>query len=187
MGNFYTDVIQKSPYYESPNPVNVLELLEPVTRDAVQGIIAAGRAKGLDLRTRETYRSNVLQEHYFKIGTSHLHVGVHHFGLACDIGLYVNGKFDEVGEHYKFMRNLAETHGLISGIDWGNPFVPHGWRDWDHVQRVALSRQNDLFAGRWYPDARYAPLADMGRQTPTGWGAPLIVTDAAHGHGTPGK
>ena len=178
MGNFYTDVIQKSPLYLSPTPVNDINLLEPVTRDAVQGIIAAGRAKGLDLRTRETYRSATLQEHYFRIGTSHLHTGVHHFGLACDIGLYVNGKFDEVGDHYSFMRNLAETHGLISGVDWGNPYVPHTFRDWDHCQRVTLSRQNDLFAGRWYPDEHYSPLADMHRQTPTPWKAPLIITGA---------
>lgn len=176
MGNFYTEVIQRSPAFGSPVPVSDLGLLEPVTRNAVQGIIAAGRAKGLDLRVRETYRSAVLQEHYFKIGTSHLHTGVHHFGLAADIGLYVNGKFDEVGEHYKFMRNLAETHGMISGVDWGNPFVPHTWRDWDHVQRVALSRQNDLFAGRWYPDEQYVPLPDLNRHTPSAWDAPLIRT-----------
>lgn len=187
MGNFYRDVIQKSPLFESPKPVADLGLLEPVTRDAVQGIISAGRAKGLDLRVRETFRSNALQEHYFRIGTSRLHLGVHHFGLACDIGLYVNGRFDPIGEHYKFMRNLAETHGLISGVDWGNPYVPHGWRDWDHVQRVTIGRQNDLFSGRWYPDATYDPLADMHRQTATAWGAPLLIVPPATGHGNAPK
>ena len=64
----------------------------------------------------------VLPEHYFKIGTSH---GTpHHLELACDIGLYVNGKFDEVGEHYKFKRNLARDPRDLQGTR-ANPMVPH--------------------------------------------------------------
>ena len=40
MSNFYTDVIVKSAKFTSKNPVSDLDMLEPVTRNLVQCIIA---------------------------------------------------------------------------------------------------------------------------------------------------
>ena len=166
--SFYTDVIQKSPLYGTVKPCDDLSLLEPVTRVAVLAIIADAKAEGVEFRVLETYRSQALQQHYFQTGATHLRqVGVHHYGLACDLGMFVDGKMVEDGTKYGLLRFLAEKHGLISGGDWGTPTLPHSFRDYDHVQRVTLARQNDLFAGRWYPDGAYRPLDDLHRTKPT--------------------
>jgi hypothetical protein len=166
--SFYLSVIAEDLRFHSTEPCADIDLLEPVTRAAVCAILAEAKTFGLDYRVAETYRSQELQELYFEQGATHLrHVGVHHYGLACDIKWFVGGKFVTDGSKYQVMRWLAEKHGLISGGDWGTPFMPHSFRDYDHVQRIALSRQNDLFAGRWYPDEGYRPLADLHRTAPT--------------------
>ena len=166
--SFYTDVIQKSPHFTSATPCHDINMLEPVTRAAILAIIADAKMLGLDYRVDETFRSSALQLHYYNTGASRLkNVGVHHYGLACDIKWFVNGAFVTDGSKYQTMRFLAEKHGLISGSDWGQPTMPHSFRDYDHCQRVTLARQNDLFAGRWYPDETYNPLEDMHRTKPT--------------------
>ena len=159
MSNFYLDTIKKSSKFNIAEPIADMNLLEPVTRNAVINIIAEAKTMGLDFRVLETYRSNELQLQYYRNGLTKLkNVGVHHYGLACDIGWYIDGKMVEDGSKYQVLRFLAEKNGLISGGDWGTPNLPHSFRDYDHVQRVSLARQNDLFAGRWYPDANYIPL-----------------------------
>jgi hypothetical protein len=154
--------------FHRAEPCADLALLEPVTRANVIAIIAEAKSMGLEYEVAETFRSQELQERYFEQRATRLrHVGVHHYGLACDIRWIVDGKFVTNGSKYQVMRWLAEKHGMISGGDWGTPTQPHSFRDYDHVQRIALSRQNDLFAGRWYPDERYRPLADLHRTKPT--------------------
>ena len=49
MGNFYTDVIMNDPRFNSSKRIADPELLEPVTRDLVQAIIADAAANGLKL------------------------------------------------------------------------------------------------------------------------------------------
>ena len=161
-GNFYTDTLRKSPLFHSATPCRDIDMLEPVTRAAVQAIIADARTMGVEYRVDETFRSQSLQQQYFAKGLTKLrNVGVHGYGLACDIHWMKDGQFVQDGSKYQLLRFLAEKHGLICGGDWGTPSSPHSFRDFDHVQRVSLARQNDLFAGRWYPDASYRPLLDM--------------------------
>jgi hypothetical protein len=169
MGNFYTDVILKSGYAKNPNEVcKDIAMLEPGFRARVQSFITDAGSAGKKLVVLETYRSQARQAHLYaqgrtapgRIVTSLAKVGVHGYGLACDLGL-MDPKYDPTGEHYAFFQALCAKHRMISGIDWGTPHQRHSFHDWDHVQGVPVFRQNDLFAGRWYPPQGYDPIQDQ--------------------------
>jgi hypothetical protein len=86
MGSFYTNVIMNDPRFNSTKRIADPELLEPVTRDLVQAIITDAAVNGLKLMIFETYRSQARQIALFNQGATKLkQVGVHHFGLACDL------------------------------------------------------------------------------------------------------
>ena len=141
-GNFYQDVLKKSPIFNSPQACHDLDMLEPVTRDAVKQVISEAAKLGHKMVPVETYRSQARQAYFFAKHLTRIpRVGCHHFGLACDLAMMDKGTPDPAGEHYAFMRHLAEVAGLISGIDWGTPTQPHSFRDWDHVQRVTVDDQ----------------------------------------------
>lgn len=160
-GNFYTDVIMPDPRFNTTKRVADPELLEPTTRDLVQAIIADAATNGLKLMIFETYRSQARQIALFNQGATKLRqVGVHHFGLACDIVKDINGQPSWKGD-FSMLGALAKHHKLIWGGDWGTPGSVHTFVDTDHVQRVTLGRQARLFSGDWYPDANYDPYADL--------------------------
>jgi hypothetical protein len=175
-GNFYQDVLKKSPVFSSPQACHDLDMLEPVTRDAVRQIISEAAKMGHKLIPVETYRSQARQSYFYRKHLTRIPtVGCHHFGLACDLALMDTGAPDPRGEHYAFMRHLAEASGLISGIDWGTPTLPHSFRDWDHVQRVTVGDQRGLFAETWYPKPDYRPLNRLGRTEITALDAPILI------------
>jgi hypothetical protein len=156
-GNFYTDTIEKSPWFHHPMICDSLDFLEPVTRAAVLAIMVDAKAAGTPLMVFETYRSAERQQMLFDQGATQLQVvGVHHYGLACDLVKDIGGEPSWKGD-FTFLRNLADKHGLISGLDWGNPEMHHSFFDAAHVQRCRVSDQPKLFAGTWYPDATYDP------------------------------
>jgi hypothetical protein len=162
MGNFYTDVIQKDKRFISTAPIRDLALLEPTFRAAVEALIAEAKQQGHELRVGETYRSEPRQLQLFHQGATRLkRVGVHHYGLACDLHLFKDGVFDERGDHYyPILYPLCVTHKLVYGADWGfPPPEKHTFNDWDHVQRVGLTDQDALFAGTWYPDEHWVAKA----------------------------
>jgi hypothetical protein len=149
--SFFTEVIRSDPRFLSSAPCKDLALLEPVTRDAVQGIVADAAAQGITLVVTETFRSEARQQLLFQQGATQLRtVGVHHYGLAADFAKIIDGKASWAGD-WSFLRDLAEAHGLISGLDWGQPNVKHSFVDPDHVQRCSVAEQTELFAGTWYP------------------------------------
>jgi hypothetical protein len=149
--NFYKSVIENCPEFHSIKRCSNPALLEPATRDAVEAIIKEAAADGLELMIFETYRSQELQEIYYDKGVTQLQkVGVHHYGLACDIVKVVDGQPNWDGS-FDFLGVYAKKHGLIWGGDWGHPEVPHSFRDMDHVQRVSVEDQEKLFSGEWYP------------------------------------
>src|SRR3954466_3039310 len=163
--SFYTDVIQKDRRYNAKNVdkvVNDLDLLEPGTRAAGIHMVEIAKAQGHNLKVAETYRSQARQAHLFRKGYTKLRkVGCHGYGVAADLQLFVNGRYDPNGEHYAFMHAMAVVQKLVSGQGWGTIRQPHSFTDWDHVQRVPLFRQEALFAGRWYPPVVYDPYVDM--------------------------
>jgi hypothetical protein len=160
MGNFYTDVIMKDARFKSPNRVTDLNLLEPGTRKLVGALIDAANKRGIALIIFETYRSEDRQMALFNQGATKLRtVGVHHYGLACDLVKNINGEPSWKGP-FDFLGELAHENGLIWGGDWGSPGVAHTFVDADHVQRCSLMRQAALFAGTFYPDDSYDPYKD---------------------------
>jgi D-alanyl-D-alanine carboxypeptidase len=157
MGNFYQDVLSKDERFNSTDAINDINLLDPVTRAAVEAIIQEARESGLDLMIFETYRSQARQAQLFKNGVAKLNnVGVHHYGLACDLVRNVGGKPSLKGDFSK-LGKLARKHHLIWGGDWGKPDAKPKFVDEYHVQRCTVARQKKLFAGTWYPDESYDP------------------------------
>lgn len=153
MGNFYQDVISTDPRFASITRISDVMLLEPITRAAVQAIIAGAARQGITLVAFETYRSQQRQSALFAQGATQLQtVGVHHYGLACDLVCLVGGELSWKPD-YSFLGPLAKANGLVWGGDWGEPSVRHSFVDLDHVQRCSVSQQDELFAGTWYPPA----------------------------------
>ena len=159
-GSFYTDVIAKDRRFHSVDRIADPNLLEPGTRALVQAIIADARQLGIELMIYESYRSNERQQALFDQHATQLKkVGVHHYGLACDIVKSVGGEPSWKGD-FSFLGHLARHHGLVWGGDWGQPSIRHSFHDNDHVQRCTIGRQASLFSGAWYPDANYEPYKD---------------------------
>ena len=135
-------------------------MLEPITRNAVQNIIEEARILGVNFMVFETFRSKERQEKLYYKGASKLRdVGVHHYGLACDIVKNINGKPSWVGS-FEILGKLARKNGLIWGGDWGTPKKHSKFIDSFHVQRCPVGRQNSLFSGTWYPTNDYNPYGD---------------------------
>ncbi len=166
MSNFYTDVICPDPRYESSARISDVSLLEPITRNLVESIIRDARAHGQELTVFETYRSQARQGQLFQQGATLLRtVGVHHYGLACDIVKNINDEPSWKGD-FSLLGRLAHQYNLIWGGDWGDPTVPHNFIDEPHVQRCSLARQAGLFQNLWYPDNEYNPYTDSLGQAP---------------------
>src|SRR5207244_9857735 len=67
-------------------------------------------------------------------------LGVHHYGLACDIVKDINGQPSWKGD-FSILGQMAHAHRLIWGGDWGTPTVHHSFIDSDHVQRCSIAKQ----------------------------------------------
>jgi len=157
--NFYETFLKTSPMFRSTAIVSSLDYLEPHMRTALQNLLEDAAAQGHPLLVFETYRSQERQEQLFAHGATQLKtVGCHHYGIAADIVKNVGGQPSWKGD-FSFMLPLARKHGLISGIDWGQPHNGHhpGFVDSGHLQRIAVRDQGQLFAGTFYPDEIYDP------------------------------
>jgi D-alanyl-D-alanine carboxypeptidase len=159
--SFYTYVIAKDARFKTKSIVSDVSLLEPITRMAVQNILEDAESHGVKYMVFETYRSKERQQQLFEQGATKLKaVGVHHYGLACDIVKSIGGKPSWKGD-FTLLRDLAKHHGLIWGGDWGTPNQHHSFIDGVHVQRCSVGRQAGLFSGAWYPDPIYNPYQDL--------------------------
>lgn len=164
MANFYEDVIKNDPRFNSAHRIDDINLLEPVTRALVQQIIAAAAEQGVALMVFETYRSQDRQQQLFNQGVTQLRtVGVHHYGLACDIVKNVGGEPSWDGS-FAVLGQMAHANKMIWGGDWGTPEAHHTFFDWDHVQRCTVAMQRALFAGTWYPADDYNPYDSLVRK-----------------------
>lgn len=175
MGNFFVDVIQRDPRYLSVEPVNDTALLEPGFRVKAQTVVDAAFARGIELKSTETYRSSERQQRLYDQGKTQLRiVGVHHYGLAIDFAKVVNGKLSWDGD-WRFLCDLAAEAGVVAGGDWGLPDEPHSFRDWDHLQGVTIAEQKGLLAGVWYPGGEsVGASAPIPIAHPVGVAAPSI-------------
>jgi len=147
--SFYTEVIARDSRFSSPTRCADPKLLDPETRTRVDAVIEDAREHGLILLIHETYRSRQRQETLFSAGATKLkNVGVHHFGLACDLVKSVGGEPSWKGS-FELLGELARAHGLVWGGDW-----PH-FKDQVHVQRLAVKDQARVFRGEFYPPMDY--------------------------------
>lgn len=161
MGTFYTDTIQYDKRFNSTERISDILLLEPVTRKIVQSIIEQAKLNGLELMVFETYRSQDRQALLYERGATKLQkVGVHHYGLACDIVRSINGEPSWKGD-FSLLGQLAWHNKVIWGGNWGTPAIKHTFIDDDHIQRCTIGRQAALFSGQWYPDEKYDPYQDL--------------------------
>jgi len=160
--SWYQEVIKHSAAFGLPTVCKSMELLEPGFRTALVALLAHAKGAGHELRVLETYRSPTRQEALYKAGATQLKsVGVHSFGLAVDLGLFLGGKYVQAAAPYNFLVNLAAKYQMISGINWGHDNKKATFVDAGHLQRVPVFRQPDLFAERWYPPRTYDPRLDM--------------------------
>ncbi|MGA8169567.1 MAG: M15 family metallopeptidase [Methylocystis sp.] len=162
MASFYSDVLAKSPAFHSAETQKSTDLLEPGMRAAVAALVAEAATHDHHLVVLETFRSSRRQQQLFAQHKTELRaVGCHGYGVACDLGITgPSGQIDWKAD-YTLLRALAKKHGLIWGGDWGTPKCRHSFQDMDHVQRVPVFRQPELFAGDWYPASTYDPYVDM--------------------------
>jgi hypothetical protein len=160
VSDFFSDVILSSSFFGSAKRIDDPALLEPVTRQLVQRIVTSAQQMGIEVMIYETYRSQQRQQELFNNGATRLRrVGVHHYGLACDIVRVIGDEPSWKGD-FTFLGQLAQSCGLIWGGDWGAPHIKHSFVDSVHVQRCTVARQGDLFSGVWYPDENYNPYDD---------------------------
>ena len=84
------------------------------TLKLVQAIIEDANAHGIKLMIFETFRSQERQAFLFDQGATRLKkVGVHHYGLACDLVKDINGEPSWKGD-FSLLGTLAHQHGLSS-------------------------------------------------------------------------
>lgn len=154
-------MITKDARFHSQIRVNDVDLLEPVFRTHILGIMHEARLQGVSLLVYETYRSRERQELLYATGATQLReVGVHHFGLACDLVMDAHGLPSWEGD-FSILGRLARTRNLIWGGDWGSPAKQNNFYDGAHLQRCTVFRQAELFNLEWYPDNKYNALRDQ--------------------------
>lgn len=160
--SFYEDVLRPSPAFTSPRRCADLALLEPETREKIQAVVEGARARGVALMVYETFRSRERQQLLYDRGASRLReVGVHHYGLACDLVRDVGGDPSWKGS-FALLGELGRLHGLVWGGDWGRPGRKPKLFDPVHLQRISVARQKELFRGTWYPGEDYDPFRENG-------------------------
>lgn len=143
--NFYSSVIFQDKRFKSVQRINDLDLLEPIFRKQIINILLKGAELGLNLAIYETYRSKQRQELLFDQDMTQLkEVGVHHFGLACDIVRVIDGRYS--WENLSDIAPLAKANTVIWGGDWGTPEKENSFRDEAHFQRCTVYRQHDLLS-----------------------------------------
>ena len=148
MPNFYEDVIKTDGRFNTKKLVADIELLEPTMREAVQGIIADAAAHGIKLMVFETFRSQARQTELFNQGATKLKsVGVHHYGLACDLVKDIHGQPSWKGD-FSLLGVLAKAYKLIWGGDWGSPGAHHSFVDFRPCAAVFTEAADQPLQGR---------------------------------------
>ena len=113
-------------------------LLAPAFREAVTKAVAECRAKNLDAWVFEAYRSNELQQLYYRRGRTvippeHTVTNAqtnlyswHGYGLAVDVVSESRLWNPAGGERwFRAVADIFKTHGCKWGGDWTKPDTPH--------------------------------------------------------------
>jgi len=127
-----------------------LNALHPYFRDRVSALIAACKAKGIEIAVVETYRTHAKQHEYKTMGKGYTNSGAgkskHQYGLAVDVVPVVKGV--AVWNNTILWRKvgmMGERLGLRWGGRWRRPYDP-GHFEWTGGTATAT-----LYAGS-FPD-----------------------------------
>lgn len=132
---YYKDKILSSDFYKSSIPVKDVELLFPEFYNQLIYCFNEYQKKYSNQKVyiTETYRSNILQQKYFRQGKSKIkNNGMHHFGIAADVAFLINEKLSYKGD-YNYLRRIFKENNLYI-LDW----------ELGHVQFIPASNQNIL-------------------------------------------
>ncbi len=132
----YIEKIIPSEFYLAPNPCNNRDILYPPFLELVYKGIEDFKKfyPESEVAIVETYRSNKLQEKYYRQGASRIKKdGMHHYGIAVDLAFRVDDKITYNGD-YKTLRECMKKQGLILLGLW----------DAGHVQFIPVDEQLKL-------------------------------------------
>jgi peptidoglycan L-alanyl-D-glutamate endopeptidase CwlK len=145
---------------------NVLTVLAPKFRAAVEGALKECNERGVDAVVFESLRSNETQQEYYKRGVTKAktaEAGWHGYGLAVDViskkhgwDVYPerNSKGKLVGgdpEWYKVVVEVFKSHGLDWGGDWQSIFDAPHWQ-WGKCRSTPGPTSRNLFRKGKYKD-----------------------------------
>lgn len=114
--------------------INDLNALHPFFRDKITRLIAACKAKGIELAVVETYRTHAKQNEYKSMGKKFTRSGggssKHQYGLAVDVVPIVSDTAQWHNDQlWKKIGVMGEQLGLRWGGRWRNPYDP-GHFEW---------------------------------------------------------
>ena len=137
-------------------PCSDLERLAPKMRAAVEAVLAACQAAGMDAVVYETYRSQELQALYYARGrwivppekpvtnVRDARFGWHHFGLAVDVISRARG-WNVPESWWDRLGHIAKARGLSWGGDWRMRDLSH--LQWGKCRDTPSDRARELLAG----------------------------------------
>jgi len=111
---------------------------------------------GLDVKVLETLRDGRRQKMLRKQGASKVSVGWHQFGLAADLGIFVDGVYqvdDRLGRYLKL--------GFVSmafNCRWGG--------NWDMDKHIGEGGENDLGHIEYHPGFTISQYISAGEHWP---------------------
>lgn len=120
----------------------VFATLQKEVQPYMRSLIHAAAKQGMVVKALSGLRTYAEQEEVFSRGKSKAHGGFsnHNFGIACDFGIFVEGKYidDEVDAKRMSSRTMDAMYsslGVIGrelGLDWGGDW--HSFVDMPHFQ-----------------------------------------------------
>ena len=132
-------------------------LLDPRFRSVLIDILSICRNKlGINVDILETLRDRTRQKKLRKQGASKVNVGWHQFGLAADLGIFVDGVYqvdDRLGKYLKL--------GFVAmafNCRWGG--------NWDMDNHIGEGGENDLGHVEYHPGFTLAQYIEAGEKWP---------------------
>lgn len=136
IADWYLRMVVTDADFFKPVPVRKYTILYPGFVEVLMNTINAAKIENMDIVLVETYRSNTLQAHYYKIGASKIkRNGMHHFGIACDT------MFKDADGRATYRGNYKRLHEIFENCGGDGEMI-----SWDigHFQLIKINQQNEL-------------------------------------------
>lgn len=133
---------KKAPIKIKNKPVNDMDLLHPIFRQAIDVLLLRMKSKGFNPRVHETVRSVERSKELTAIGTGKMG-SVHRLGLGVDIVENSKTPWNPVKGFWKTLAEEAKALGLESGYYWKSK------KDFPHIQALPTKYDRPLHAGKY--------------------------------------